>query len=231
MKNKGRPYPIHVIAVMLWLDCFFARTHTGSFFTGKASASSLTKCIELYCEQRCVFNLKLCSFCRSTDLCELRLCQVGNAGSGLLHVRKGHRPHRCHHHWPGQDMSGYKWHTTTSLKELSNVLSALQCIYVVLCVFVPGHTQNFEGMFSGSSQDPGDVALALYSALFSYSGWDTLNFVTEEIKNPERWLSQTMCNLKVQKVSKWMTSQNCLIKKHCHQYYSFHHRYIWCYHI
>lgn len=70
-----------------------------------------------------------------------------------------------------------------TLKKITYCIS-LSC--PSLHLFHTGHTWHFKNSFEGSSFDIGDISLALYSALFSYSGWDTLNYVTEEIKNPER---------------------------------------------
>lgn len=51
-------------------------------------------------------------------------------------------------------------------------VGALVCVIIAGVVWMGlGHMENFENAFVGSSKNPGKIAKAIYSGIFSYSGW------------------------------------------------------------
>ncbi|XP_015600329.1 Y+L amino acid transporter 2 isoform X1 [Cephus cinctus] len=87
-----------------------------------------------------------------------------------------------------------KWATRVQDVFTGTKIFALIIIMVAgvwwLCM---GHTENFHQPMAGTNTQPGYIALAIYSGLFSYSGWNYLNFVTEELQDPYKNLPKAIC--------------------------------------
>lgn len=69
----------------------------------------------------------------------------------------------------------------------AKILALLLIFFASLWHLFHGHTENLQSMMEGTKTSPSAIAIAFYSGLFSYSGWNYLNFVTEELKNPFRY--------------------------------------------
>ncbi|XP_077866000.1 Y+L amino acid transporter 2-like [Saccoglossus kowalevskii] len=74
----------------------------------------------------------------------------------------------------------------TNILSYSKLLATFIIIITGVYYLAKGYTDNFEDSFAGTTKSVGDIALAMYSGLWAYSGWNVLNNVTEEMKNIKR---------------------------------------------
>ncbi|DAA20880.1 TPA: solute carrier family 7, (cationic amino acid transporter, y+ system) member 11 [Bos taurus] len=70
----------------------------------------------------------------------------------------------------------------------------------ILIIIVPGvmqlikgQTQYFKDAFSGRDASIMGLPLAFYYGMYAYAGWFYLNFVTEEVENPEKTIPLAIC--------------------------------------
>ncbi|VDN97406.1 unnamed protein product [Rodentolepis nana] len=64
------------------------------------------------------------------------------------------------------------------------ILALLLIIGFGLYFLATGHVENFHNAFEDSRYSPGELALSFYQGFWAFSGWNYLNFLTEEMKNP-----------------------------------------------
>lgn len=77
----------------------------------------------------------------------------------------------------------------TRIQDIFTAAKLLALVIIILTglVFMAmGRVEYFQEPFKDSTTDVGEMSLAIYSGLFAYAGWNFLNFVTEEMKDPFR---------------------------------------------
>lgn len=75
------------------------------------------------------------------------------------------------------------------VQNVFGVFKIFACLIVIgggAYQIIKGDTGYLSQGFQGSSTSPGSIALALYSGLWAYDGWNSVTVVTEEIINPSR---------------------------------------------
>lgn len=75
---------------------------------------------------------------------------------------------------------------------VQNIFTTAKMIAVLIIIsggaykLYQGNVQHLQNAFSKPAPPIGAIAAAFYTGLWAYDGWNNLNYVTEEIKNPSK---------------------------------------------
>ncbi|KAK5618093.1 hypothetical protein CRENBAI_022534 [Crenichthys baileyi] len=80
------------------------------------------------------------------------------------------------------------------------IILTISKLVAIATIIVPGmyqlfkgETKNFENAFDLTNVQLSGMPLAFYSGMYAYAGWFYLNFVMEEVDNPEKTLPLAIC--------------------------------------
>lgn len=76
----------------------------------------------------------------------------------------------------------------TEVVSVTKVLALVMIIIAGAIHLFTGHTDNlaWDSLVQDTTTSPGRIALSFYSGLFSFAGWNYLNFVTEELQEKQK---------------------------------------------
>ncbi|XP_078069700.1 b(0,+)-type amino acid transporter 1 [Mustelus asterias] len=74
----------------------------------------------------------------------------------------------------------------------AKLVSLLIIVTGGIVMIFKGHTRSFQNAFQGTMGGIGSVGMAFQHGMWSYDGWNNLNYVTEEIRRPETNLPRAL---------------------------------------